>query len=114
VRINAENPARNFMPSPGDVVNLRVPGGPGVRFDTLLFPGYKVPVHYDSLLGKLIVHDQSRSAALARMKRALAELHIEGIHTTTPMHRRLVDHDDVIAGRFDTGFLETWLSTHPL
>ena len=114
VRINAENAAKNFMPSPGQVGALRIPGGPGVRFDTMLFAGYKVPPYYDSLVGKLIVHDESRPAALARMREALAELHIEGIHTTTALHRRLVDHDEVIAGRFDTGFIEAWLSENPL
>ena len=114
VRINAENAAKNFMPCPGQVGALRIPGGPGVRFDTMLFAGCKVPPYYDSLVGKLIVHDESRPAALARMRAALAELHIEGIHTTAALHRRLVDHDDVIAGRFDTGSLETWLSESPL
>ena len=113
-RINAENPARNFMPSPGQVGKLRVPGGPGVRFDTMLFAGYTVPPYYDSLLGKLIVHAESRPAALARMRGALAELQIEGIHTTTALHRKLVDHDDVVAGRFHTGFIEAWLSENPL
>ena len=114
VRINAENPARNFMPSPGQVGTLRIPGGHGVRFDTMLFAGYKVPPYYDSLLGKLIVHGESRPAALARMKQALTELHIGGIHTTTALHQRLVEHDDVIAGRFDTSFIETWLAENPL
>jgi acetyl-CoA carboxylase biotin carboxylase subunit len=114
VRINAENPAKNFMPSPGQIETLRIPGGHGVRFDTMLFSGYKVPPYYDSLLGKLIVHGESRSAALARMKQALTELRIEGIHTTTALHQRLVLHDDVIAGRFDTGFIEAMLSENPL
>jgi acetyl-CoA carboxylase biotin carboxylase subunit len=114
VRINAENPAKNFMPSPGQIGTLRIPGGHGVRFDTMLFAGYKVPPYYDSLLGKLIVHGESRPAALARLKQALTELHIEGIHTTTAMHQRLVEHDDVIAGRFNTGFIEAWLSENPL
>jgi acetyl-CoA carboxylase, biotin carboxylase subunit len=114
VRINAENPAKNFMPSPGQVGGLRIPGGHGVRFDTMLFAGYKVPPYYDSLLGKLIVHGESRPAALARMRQALTELQIDGIHTTTALHRRLVDHEDVIAGRFDTGFIEAWLSENPL
>ncbi len=114
VRINAENPAKNFMPSPGQIEALRIPGGHGVRFDTMLFAGYKVPPYYDSLLGKLIVHGESRPAALARMKQALTELRIEGIHTTTALHQRLVDHEDVIAGRFDTGFIEAMLSENPL
>ena len=114
VRINAENPAKNFMPSPGHVVGLRIPGGPGVRFDSMLFAGYKVPPYYDSLLGKLIVHDESRGAALARLTQALSELHIDGIHTTTALHQRLAVDADVVAGRFDTGFIERWLPDHPL
>jgi acetyl-CoA carboxylase biotin carboxylase subunit len=114
VRINAENPAKNFMPSPGQIGALRIPGGHGVRFDTMLFAGYKVPPYYDSLLGKLIVHSESRPAALARLKQALKELQIDGIHTTTALHQRLVVHDDVIAGRFNTGFIEAWLSENPL
>ena len=114
VRINAENPAKNFMPSPGQVGALRIPGGHGVRFDTMLFAGYTVPPYYDSLLGKLIVHGESRPAALARMKQALKELQIDGIHTTTALHQRLVVHDDVMAGRFHTGFIEAWLSENPL
>lgn len=114
VRINAENAAKNFMPSPGLVSQLVVPGGPGVRFDTMLFPGYTVPAYYDSLLGKLIVHDTDRAGALARMRRALGELQVEGIHTTIPLHRALCDDADVAKAAFHTGFLETWLAENPL
>jgi acetyl-CoA carboxylase, biotin carboxylase subunit len=114
VRINAEDAARNFMPSPGLVSQLAVPGGPGVRFDTMLFPGYRVPAYYDSLLGKLIVHDSDRTNALARMRRALGELTVEGIATTIPLHRALCDDPEVAAAAFHTGFLESWLAANPL
>jgi acetyl-CoA carboxylase biotin carboxylase subunit len=114
VRINAENAAKNFMPSPGLVSQLVVPGGPGVRFDTMLYPGYTVPAYYDSLLGKLIVHDTDRASALARMRRALGELQVEGIHTTVALHRALCEDADVARAAFHTGFLETWLAENPL
>ena len=114
VRINAENPAKGFMPCPGTVTGLRVPGGPGVRFDGMLFAGCVVPPFYDSLLGKLIVHDEDRAAAIARLKRALRELQIEGVTTTVALHRALCDEPDVLAARYDTGFLESWLASHPL
>ena len=114
VRINAENAAKNFMPSPGLVSQLVVPGGPGVRFDTMLFPGCTVPAYYDSLLGKLIVHDTDRAGALARMRRALGELQVEGIHTTIPLHRALCEDAGVAQAAFHTGFLETWLVVNPL
>lgn len=114
VRINAENAAKNFMPSPGLVSQLVVPGGPGVRFDTMLFPGCTVPAYYDSLLGKLIVHDTDRAGALARMRRALDELQVEGIHTTIPLRRALCEDAGVAQAAFHTGFLETWLAVNPL
>lgn len=114
VRINAENATKNFMPSPGLVSQLVVPGGPGVRFDTMLFPGCTVPAYYDSLLGKLIVHDTDRAGALARMRRALDELRVEGIHTTIPLHRALCEDAGVAQAAFHTGFLETWLVVNPL
>ena len=114
VRINAENAAKNFMPSPGLVSQLVVPGGPGVRFDTMLFPGCTVPAYYDSLLGKLIVHDTDRAGALARMRRALDELQVEGIHTTIPLHRALCEDAGMAQAAFHTGFLETWLAANPL
>ena len=86
VRINAEDPAKNFMPFPGTVGGLSIPGGPGTRFDTMLYDGYQVPPFYDSLLGKLIVWDETREHAIARMKRALGELEIGGLKTTKPLH----------------------------
>jgi acetyl-CoA carboxylase biotin carboxylase subunit len=109
VRINAEDPARNFMPAPGTVTELRVPGGSGVRFDTLLYAGYTIPPFYDSLVGKLIVWDETREAAIVRLKRALAELEIGGVRTTRVLHQALASDPDVIAGRFDTRWLERWL-----
>ena len=110
VRINAEDPDRNFRPSPGRVTSLRLPGGPGVRVDTMLYPGYVVPPFYDLLLAKIIVHAETRQMALARLDRALDELEIEGIVTTAPLHRRLVRMADVQAARFDTGYLERLLT----
>lgn len=109
VRINAEDPAQNFMPNPGLVSGLRVPGGNGVRFDSLLYAGYVIPPFYDSLLGKLIVWDEDRPAAIARLRRALGELEVEGIKTTKPLHLALAADADVQAGRFDTRWLERWL-----
>ena len=108
-RINAEDPAKGFMPAPGLIESLTVPGGAGVRFDTLLYQGYTVPPFYDSLLGKLIVWDESREAAITRMQRALGELEIGGLKTTKPLHRALAADPDVRAARFDTQFLELWL-----
>lgn len=114
VRINAENPAKGFAPSPGRVSGLRVPGGPGVRFDSMLYAGYTVPAYYDSLLGKLIVHDVDRPSALRRLRRALRELQVEGVQTTLPLHQALSCDPDVVAARFHTGFLESWLADNPL
>ena len=113
-RINAEDPANNFMPGPGVVDALRVPGGPGVRFDTLLYPGCTVPPFYDSLLGKLIVWDESRESALRRLEGALGELEITGLKTTKPLHQALAADEDVRAANFHTRFLEQWLERKPL
>jgi len=109
-RINAEDPARGFFPAPGRINALSVPGGPGVRFDSMLYPGYTIPPFYDSLLGKLIVWDETRVQALARLRRALAELHVDGIPTTIPMHRRLAEHADIARHAVHTGWLEAWLA----
>jgi acetyl-CoA carboxylase biotin carboxylase subunit len=113
-RINAEDPARQFLPAPGVVTALRVPGEAGVRFDTMLYPGCVVPPFYDSLLGKLIVWGETRAAALVRLDRALGALEIGGIPTTIPLHAALVRDADVAAARFHSSWLETWLATHPL
>ena len=109
VRINAEDPSKNFMPAPGTVTALTVPGGPGTRFDTMLYQGYQVPPFYDSLLGKLIVWDITREAAINRMIRALNELRVEGLATTKPLHLALAADPDVRAGKFHTRWLEPWL-----
>jgi acetyl-CoA carboxylase, biotin carboxylase subunit len=113
-RINAEDPACNFRPAPGTVTSLRVPEGPGLRFDTMLYPGYSVPPYYDSLLGKLIVWGETRDAARGRMARALADLEVGGIKTTVPLHLALARDPDVSALRFHTRWLETWLEAAPL
>jgi acetyl-CoA carboxylase biotin carboxylase subunit len=105
-RINSEDPDNDFRPSPGRITGLRVPGGPGVRWDSHIQIGYTVPPYYDSLLGKLIVHAPSRPEALATMRRALDELLIDGIHTTIPLQRRIVRNPDFIAGRVDTTWVE--------
>ncbi|GLR83515.1 acetyl-CoA carboxylase biotin carboxylase subunit [Bradyrhizobium iriomotense] len=112
VRINAEDPARNFQPNPGIVSALSVPGGDGVRFDSMLYQGYAVPPFYDSLLGKLIVHDKDRPGAIRKLDRALADLNVEGLATTKPLHQALVRDADVQAGRFHTAWLEPWLESH--
>jgi acetyl-CoA carboxylase biotin carboxylase subunit len=109
VRINAEDPAQNFMPAPGTVSTLRVPGGNGVRFDTLLYQGYTIPPFYDSLLGKLIVWDEDRPAALARLSRALHELEIGGVKTTRPLHLALAADPAIQAADYHTRWLEGWL-----
>ena len=110
VRLNAEDPERNFLPSPGRITALAWPSGPGVRVDTMLYPGYAVPPYYDSLLAKLIVHAEDRGMALARLQRALGELEIGGVVTTAALHRRLAELPEVRAARFDTGFLERFLA----
>jgi acetyl-CoA carboxylase biotin carboxylase subunit len=113
-RINAENPAKGFMPSPGRVTALHIPDGPAVRFDTMLYPGYVVPPFYDSLLGKLIVRGATRDEALATLKAALDGLTVQGIETTVPLHRALARDPDVAALNVHTRWLEAWLETHPL
>ncbi|MCY1293385.1 Biotin carboxylase [compost metagenome] len=110
-RINAEDPARGFMPAPGTITRLAVPEGEGVRFDTMLYEGYTIPPFYDSLLGKLIVWGEDRTACLARLSRALADLKIEGVPTTIALHQALAADANVAAGAFHTRFLETWLET---
>jgi acetyl-CoA carboxylase biotin carboxylase subunit len=106
VRINAEDPANNFLPFPGKIETLMTPGGHGVRFDTMLFAGYQVSPFYDSLLGKLIVWDETRGRALARLTRALRELELGGCKTTKPLHLALADDPEVRAATYDTRWLE--------
>ena len=108
-RINAEDPAHGFLPAPGVVESLTMPGGPGVRFDTMLYPGCAIPPFYDSLLGKLVVWDDSRASALRRLERALAEFELSGVKTTKPLHQALAVDRDVRSANVHTEFLEQWL-----
>ena len=104
-RINAEDPDKNFMPSAGTIRALHLPGGPGLRIDSHVYQGYDVPPYYDSLLAKIITFGRDRSQAIARMRRVLAEVTIEGLATTLPFHRILLENPDFVAGRFDTEFV---------
>ena len=113
-RINAEDPANNFMPFPGVVETMMVPAGPGVRFDSFIYPGYAIPPFYDSLLGKLVVWDKDRPSALKRLAGALGELKITGTKTTTSLHQALAVDEAVATADFHTKFLEGWLEEHPL
>jgi acetyl-CoA carboxylase, biotin carboxylase subunit len=110
VRINAEDPAKGFLPGPGRVSGLGVPTGEGIRFDTMLYEGYAVPPFYDSLLGKLIAWGETRIAAIDRLRTALADLTIEGLPTTRVLHLALADAADVRAGAVHTRWLEGWLA----
>ncbi len=110
-RINAEDPRRNFQPSPGTIERLIVPGGFGVRFDSHVHSGYVVPPYYDSMIGKLIVHQPTRKEAIACMQRALAELRVDGIATTIPLHQDILTHSDFVEGRIDTTFVERTFNT---
>lgn len=107
-RINAENPEKNFMPSAGKIEMYLPPGGPGVRIDSACYPGYSIPPYYDSMVAKLITHGATREEAIAKMKRALSEFVIEGVHTTIPFHLKLMDHEKFISGEFNTRFLENY------
>ena len=105
-RINAEDPYNDFLPSPGVIQTLHTPGGHGVRLDTHVYGGYVIPPHYDSMIAKLITTAQTRQEAINKMKRALDEFVIEGIKTTIPFHRQLMDHPDYVAGNYTTKFME--------
>ncbi len=107
-RINAENPFKNFSPSPGTITTFHPPGGLGVRLDTHAYTGYKIPPHYDSMIGKLIVRAHTRDLAIKKMRRALDEFVIEGVKTTIPFHKQLMVDPDFQSGNFDTHFLETF------
>jgi acetyl-CoA carboxylase, biotin carboxylase subunit len=110
-RVNAEDPERDFLPSPGRIDVVEQPGGPGVRVDTAIYAGYSVAPFYDSLIAKLMVWAPTRDQALRRGRRALDEFRIEGVATTIPLHRRLVEDERVVAGDFHTGYLEELLGT---
>lgn len=105
-RINAEDPYNDFRPSPGKITNLHVPGGHGVRLDTHVYSGYSIPPFYDSMIAKLITTGQTREEAINKMKRALDEFIIEGVKTTIPFHRQLMEHPDYVAGNYTTKFME--------
>ena len=105
-RINAEDPFNDFRPSPGKITTLHSPGGHGVRLDTHVYAGYTIPPNYDSMIAKLITTAQTREEAIHKMKRALDEFVIEGIKTTIPFHRQLMDHPDYISGDYTTKFME--------
>ena len=107
-RINAET-VPGFTPSPGTVVQYHQPGGLGVRMDSALYQGYRIPPYYDSLIGKLIVHAPTRAAALARLNRALSELIVDGVDTTTPLFHALLEEPDIHSGAYNIHWLEKWL-----
>lgn len=107
-RINAEDPYNDFRPSPGKITVLHAPGGHGVRLDTHVYAGYTIPPNYDSMIAKLITTAQTREEAIAKMKRALDEFVIEGIKTTIPFHRQLMDEPDYVAGNYTTKFMESF------
>ncbi len=107
-RINAEDPANNFLPSPGRVTDFHMPGGFGVRVDTHCYAGYVVPPFYDSLIAKLIVYAQTREGAIQKMAGALDEFTVEGIKTTIPFHRQVMRNEKFESGKFDTSFLDTF------
>jgi acetyl-CoA carboxylase biotin carboxylase subunit len=109
VRICAEDPADNFRPCPGPVTSLRQPGGPWVRIDSCLYPGYEVPVYYDPMLAKLVVWGRDRAAAIERMKRALREFTLTGIRTNIPFYVQVMRHGPFVEGDYDTGYVERHL-----
>ncbi len=107
-RINAEDPYNDFRPSPGKITVLHAPGGHGVRLDTHVYAGYTIPPHYDSLIAKLITTAQTREEAINKMRRALEEFVIEGVKTTIPFHRQLMDNPDYVSGSYTTAFMDTF------
>ena len=107
-RINAEDPYNDFRPSPGKITVLHAPGGHGVRLDTHVYAGYTIPPNYDSMIAKLITTAQTREEAISKMKRALDEFYIEGIKTTIPFHRQLMDEPEYVAGNYTTAFMDTF------
>ena len=112
-RINAEDPFNDFRPHPGKITELHSPGGHGVRLDTHVYAGYTIPPNYDSMIAKLITTAQTREEAISKMRRALDEFVIEGIKTTIPFHRQLMDHPDFVAGDFTTAFMDSFEMSEP-
>ena len=107
-RINAENP-KNFRPSPGRITYWHPPGGLGVRVDSGVYQGYRIPPNYDSLIGKLIVHGKNRNECLMRLRRCLSEFVIDGVETTIPLFTELVRQPDIVNGMYDIHWLERFL-----
>ena len=105
-RINAENPRKNFMPCPGTITGLNLPGGNGVRIDTAIYEGYTIPPTYDSMIAKIITHGDSRNEAISKMKRALEETVIEGVDTNIDFLFKIIKNPNFIRGNFDTSFIE--------
>lgn len=112
-RINAEDPYNNFRPSPGRIEVLHAPGGHGVRLDTHVYAGYIIPPNYDSMIAKLITTAQTREEAISKMKRALDEFVIEGVKTTIPFHRQLMDDPAYVSGNYTTAFMDTFVMNEP-
>ncbi len=105
-RINAEDPDNNFCPSPGTITEYNVPGGPGIRVDTHVYKGYRIPPYYDSMVAKILARGKDRAEAISRMKRALDEFVIEGIKTTIPLHRKILENENFISNNYSTAFIE--------
>ena len=105
-RINAENPYKNFMPSPGTIEELHIPGGNGIRVDTAVYAGYKVPQNYDSMIAKVIVHGKDRNESIAKMKSALSEFVISGIETNIDFLLKILDNENFVNNEYDTSFIE--------
>jgi acetyl-CoA carboxylase biotin carboxylase subunit len=112
-RINAEDPDRDFQPSPGTINMYVPPGGPGIRMDSHAYSGYRIPPNYDSMIGKLLAHRRDREAAIRSMLRALDEFVIQGPRTTIPLLRRVLEHSDFKSSKHDTSFVERYLAAHP-
>ncbi|MDD3725904.1 MAG: acetyl-CoA carboxylase biotin carboxylase subunit [Candidatus Ratteibacteria bacterium] len=110
-RINAESPSKNFIPSPGRITKLVLPGGPGIRIDTHIYEGYTIPPYYDSLIVKLVAYGMNRAETIGRMQRALEEIKIEGIETTVPLYQRIFEHPIFLSGRYSTKWLENFLAS---
>ena len=107
-RINAEDPFNDFMPNPGRILNLHLPGGHGIRIDTHVYSGYVIPPHYDSMIAKLITTAQTREEAINKMQRALDEFLIEGVNTTIPFHQKVMEHPKFLSGKYTTKFMDTF------
>ena len=112
-RINAEDPARNFIPSPGTIGLYYAPGGHGVRVDSHVYSGYVIPPHYDSMIGKLICYGRDRKTALERMYRALSEYIIRGVKTTIPLHKAIMSDPVFIEGKATTAYMEEFMNRTP-